>query len=275
MKGLASESVRYVVLSGQDGDVLPDALVRLLAEHDVRGGWLRATGLLVDVAIRGYAAELGGQGPVRRIQGPIEAVSLDGAIGVLEDEPTVTLKVVLARETELGLETVAGELVSARVVVLDGLVTVVDGVVVPRALDRRAAPDAPKPRVAKPDKPDKPDEPDKPDDPWSAAVAASVEADDAPVPVRRGQAGASGPVIPPRPVRRRAMDDMTLFPEPADIVEHFAFGRCEVVKSDGDRLHLKVDRDGRIKEIALEMLRVTELASEDGKAKHFRLDRKL
>jgi hypothetical protein len=58
------------------------------------------------------------------------------------------------------------------------------------------------------------------------------------------------------------------------MVEHFAFGRCEVLKSDGDRLHLKVGKDSRIREIALEMLRVTPLA-DDGGQRTFRLDRRL
>ena len=57
--------------------------------------------------------------------------------------------------------------------------------------------------------------------------------------------------------------------------EHFAFGQCEVLKSDGDRLHLRMPRDGRVKEIALEMLKVTELARADGEPRRFKLERKL
>ena len=47
-------------------------------------------------------------------------------------------------------------------------------------------------------------------------------------------------------------------------VEHFAFGPCDVLKSDGDRLHLRVHKDGRMREIALEMLRVTPLETSGG-----------
>jgi hypothetical protein len=48
------------------------------------------------------------------------------------------------------------------------------------------------------------------------------------------------------------------------------------VKSDGDRLHVRLGKDGRIKEIALEMLRVTPLAPVEGAAgKHYRLDRRM
>ena len=39
-----------------------------------------------------------------------------------------------------------------------------------------------------------------------------------------------------------------------------------MLRSDGDRLHLRVGKDGRIREIALEMLRVTRLDDdEEGK----------
>jgi hypothetical protein len=64
-------------------------------------------------------------------------------------------------------------------------------------------------------------------------------------------------------------------PERGDIVEHFAFGSCEVVRSEGDRLHLRVGKDGRIREIALEMLRVTPLGDSESGAHRFKLERRL
>ena len=47
-----------------------------------------------------------------------------------------------------------------------------------------------------------------------------------------------------------------------------------MIKSDGDRLHLKAAKDSRVREIALEMLKVTPLES-DGPHRRFRLDRKI
>ena len=81
----------------------------------------------------------------------------------------------------------------------------------------------------------------------------------------------------PRPVMKPKVEEVDqVVPDAGDVVEHFAFGRCEVVKSDGDRLHLRLGKDGRIKEIALEMLKVTPLPPADGTpGKHFKLDRKL
>lgn len=79
---------------------------------------------------------------------------------------------------------------------------------------------------------------------------------------------------PFKPVK--AEEEEQAVPEPGDLVEHFAFGRCEVVKTDGDRLHVRLGKDGRIKEIALEMLKVTPLAGLEGASgKHYRLDRRM
>jgi hypothetical protein len=55
-------------------------------------------------------------------------------------------------------------------------------------------------------------------------------------------------------------------PEAGDWVEHFAFGLCEVLTSDGDRLRIR-DLEGpkRVREVALSMLRVTGPTDSDGK----------
>jgi hypothetical protein len=73
---------------------------------------------------------------------------------------------------------------------------------------------------------------------------------------------------------RPAPDLDTPTPEAGDVVDHFAFGRCDVLKSDGDRLHLRVHKDGRIREIALEMLRVTRL-EDSGNKRRFKLERRM
>ncbi len=106
---------------------------------------------------------------------------------------------------------------------------------------------------------------------WSDAISASAEQE------RSRQAasrGAVGGAIPARPVKVQRAHDESLIPAAGDIVEHFAFGRAEVVKSDGDRLHLRVGKEGRIREIALEMLNVSPLQS-DGPHRRFRLDRRI
>ena len=75
--------------------------------------------------------------------------------------------------------------------------------------------------------------------------------------------------------RHRADTDDGPFPDHGDLVDHFAFGSCEVLKGDGDRIHVKVGKDGRIREIALEMLKVTLKSEPDERPRRFRLERKL
>jgi hypothetical protein len=105
---------------------------------------------------------------------------------------------------------------------------------------------------------------------WGDAIAASAQAD---ATRAAAKVGALGGAIPMRPVRRADSDEETLIPEAGDVVDHFAFGRMEVVKSDGDRLHLRTGKEGRIREIALQVLRVTPLPPE-GDTRRFKLERK-
>jgi len=110
---------------------------------------------------------------------------------------------------------------------------------------------------------------------WSAALEASDLADREP-PARAPQPSPVQPAtaMPARPPR--ASPDLDApFPEPGDVVDHFAFGRCDVLKSDGDRLHLRVGKDGRIREIALGMLRVSRLADGDDGRRRFKLERRM
>jgi hypothetical protein len=55
-------------------------------------------------------------------------------------------------------------------------------------------------------------------------------------------------------------------PDAGDWVQHFAFGLCEVLTSDGDRLRIRdVEGARRVREVALAMLRVTGPTESDGK----------
>lgn len=63
-------------------------------------------------------------------------------------------------------------------------------------------------------------------------------------------------------------------PERGDLVEHFAFGLCEVLKVEGDRLVLRDLRgQGRIREIASEKLAVSGPTEHDAK-RLFKLSRR-
>lgn len=283
MKIQVSERARHLILRAEAGEALPDVLLQALERNRVTGGWLRGSGVLEDVELRAYTTEAGALGGAKRVAGPVQLVALEGSVGVARGEPSLGMRALLARETESGLVTMAGELVSARVVGLEVAVTVFEDATLVRQLDGAAGVWLVSPGEGTP-LPDARSAPPKAPTlggGWSEAVAASSEVQTREAPrearYRPGSPNASSPsgpaVIPQRPVKPRTDDDSPT-PEAGDIVEHFAFGRAEVLKSDGERLFLKIDKDGRIKEIAVEMLKVIPL-SQDGPKRRFKLERKL
>jgi hypothetical protein len=82
----------------------------------------------------------------------------------------------------------------------------------------------------------------------------------------------TGTAVPPKIGRASSQPDV--YPEENDVVTHFHFGRCVVLSSDGERLKLQQERDGRVREVALSMLRIEpSTVLEDGR-KHWDLSRK-
>ncbi len=278
MKILATPRTQHLLLRMHAGDSLPDSLTSQLRERKVTGGWLRLTGVLKDVELRAFSTEIEGPGGTKRFAGPLEAVVLDGSIGVADGGVALDLRVVLARETDRGLETIAGELLKAKVVGLDGSLTILEDTVVPRKVDREAGVSllqdasvvvtagSPAPVHTLPA-------------PAPSVPAVAPSAPHIPAPTASGvdPVAAANPARPPTQVARPRNDEDEgeegPTPQAGDLAEHFAFGLCEILKSDGDRLHVRM-KDGRIREIALEMLKVTPLPPEGGKQR-FRLARKL
>jgi predicted DNA-binding protein with PD1-like motif len=270
-------NARHILVRLADAK-LPDALLATLRDEVVMAGWMRASGVLADVQLRAFDPRAAGLASPRRIAGPVHAVVLEGSIGLAGGDVSCGLRTVLARETESGLETLAGEIVEARAVALEVVVTALDDVTATRVVDAsgvallvpggaqpaaaaRPAP-APAPAAGAPSA-------------WAETARASEPEPPKPAPPKPSPTFSAG-AIPPRPVKPAAFDDNVVWPDAGDVVEHFAFGRCEVIKSDGDRLHVRLGKDGRIKEISLDMLKVTPLPPEEGQTtKHFKLDRKL
>jgi predicted DNA-binding protein with PD1-like motif len=230
VRSFSSEKVRHLILRADSGDALPDALVRELRDQAVTCGWLRASGVLKDVELRAFRRDLGTLGPARRIEGLVHVLSLEGSVGLHAGDVSLGLRAVLARETDRGLETLAGELVSARVVALEAIVTALDELAVVRALDADAGVwllgEAALTTAAAPAPPDKPRAPAPPEPPspqvasaasapalatptapaWSEAIAVAAPSDVArEAPARRNAslagASSSSPAIPQRPVR--------------------------------------------------------------------------
>lgn len=294
---VSTSAARHILFRLHTGAQVTEGLLGALRDEIVLAGWMRASGVLADVQLRALDPRANAAGPVRRLSGNVQVISLEGSIGLANGDVSSGLRAVLVREGEHGLETIAGDLVDARVVVLEVMVTAFDDITAERKLHpsgvwiAEVAAGTAKP-VAAP-------APAPPPPPAPAPIAAPAPAPPpapAPVPAAPGSqprmesepppAAAAAPrpsptfsasAAMPRPIRPVAVEEEEqLMPDAGDIVEHFAFGRCEVVKTDGDRLHVRLGKDGRIKEIALEMLKVSPLDPEPGQTtKHYKLARKL
>ena len=138
MKAIGSKGARSVVVRGEPGDFLPDSLLRIIASEGGGTAFFRGTGILAEVALRAYDAGSKGPAESRHFAGPIQALVIDGTMTDRRGDFASTLTCVLSRQTESGIETVSGELVSARVVGLDGCLTILADVALGREIDRQA-----------------------------------------------------------------------------------------------------------------------------------------
>jgi hypothetical protein len=245
-----SSNARHLILRAAAGDAFPAALRDAIAGEKVKSGWIRATGILEDAQIRPLGAGAVAPG-VRAIAGLVYLLHLDMPLASEAGDRESAWRGIVAFDGESGYETLGAEILQARVQSLHALVTV---------LDEPAAASA-----------------------WSAAIEASARSEPSGASAGAAKAlaapgtTAGAAPMPPRPLRP-SVDLDTLAPETGDTVDHFAFGRGDVVKSDGERLHVRVHKDGRVREIALEMLRVTALDGSSTAApgtRHFKLERRV
>ncbi|WP_437671032.1 PPC domain-containing DNA-binding protein [Sorangium sp. So ce131] len=289
MNVLEARRARHLIIRLDRGEELPAALVRALDEVEARAGWIQGTGsleraeiALFDQASRTYAK-------ARVLDGPCDVVALSGSIAQQQGETSLRLSATLARESGVGLQLAGGELVWARVYGLELHVTTFDDLPLVRTPDERTgllqlaaqsttlpAPASEPPRAAPPAP--------AADPPRAAPPAVAVEAPRAapPAPVvdpprAAPPAAAVEPAAAPvlqRPVRPR-QEEETVYPEVGDSVTHFHFGECIVISSDGERIRLRQERDGRVREVSLTMLRIEPPTVDPATGrKHFRLARK-
>ncbi len=210
-----------------EGTPLVDALSESFGKRD---GWLQAVGFVENVELK-----LAGEGAdVRRTySGRFALASLSGPVGG-------PYGVTLSRTSGSGTEILAGLLMAAT---SGGVSAVFFSLTGERLGAERAAAPAPLPAAAPVSAPDaiRPKQP--------PAGASSFAA----------RVGVRGPLGDDD-------DEDTLHPERGDLVEHFAFGRAEVLSVDGERLVLRdLFGPGRIREIALDRLTVTGPFEHEGK----------
>jgi hypothetical protein len=239
------------------------------------GAWAQAVGQVEAVELR-LASE--GADPVRSLRGRFTLVSLCGPAGG-------PLTVTLARSTDAGLELLGGQLVRARSAGVSVLLTPATPDEAPASLDERP-PRAPVASVADA----RPPAPSPPAGPTPAARPVSP----APPAVVAPTATAAAAAVPPNATATAAPpatswgevaraserdededdEDEEAIPTPGDLVDHFSFGLCEVLTSDGERLRIRDLRGpGRIREISLNMLTVSAPTTSNNK-RLFRLLRK-
>jgi hypothetical protein len=215
------------------------ALLEALSEFPSQGGWVQAVGFVEDVELK-----LSGEGAdVRRtFRGRFVLASLAGPLGG-------PYGVSLSRVGPGGVEVLSGLLEGA----ISGGVSAVCfsmtgarvGAAEPREVVSPSIPNVPpaaKGSVVTAARPARP----------ASSFAARV--------------GVGAPVA--------EIEEDEPVPERGDLVEHFAFGRAEVLSVEGDRLVLRdLYGAGRIREIALDRLSVTGPLEHEGK-RLYRLDKR-
>lgn len=250
MKVTGSGGVGVLVLEAEPGEDIVASAVPSLRASGAPFAWLVARGTLREALVES-ASRSGGI--TRAIEGShLELASASGVWHVHDD--TITLSGVIAREIDRGADVVAGRLAAAVAERVELVCFLATAAVPPPAEPRRAAPvdDSPPPPPA---------------EPWGGGTAGGGSSGAA-------ASGVAQAHIPPKPVRRAADEQRETYPEPGDRVSHFAFGECLVESSDGDRISIKQDKDGRVREVSLAMLRIDPPQLDAEGRKHYRLQRK-
>jgi hypothetical protein len=216
-------------------------LLEALAELS-RGGeaWIDATGHLegVELRVAGEATD-----PVRALKGRFTLLHLAGPSGG-------PYSATLARATDAGIEVRGGVLVRARSAGVTAAVHASSSA----TPTRRAMPGDVRPRER----------------PQGVDVSQERVGAGPPAPIWAQLAAANAAAA----ARDEVEEVDQALPEAGDLVDHFAFGVCDVVSSDGDRLRIRdVQGPGRIREVSLAVLKVMSPTESSGK-RLFRLVRR-
>lgn len=265
MLSTESRRGRTIVLHLEAGDELPGSLIRALDGLEVKSGWVSGAGLLEAAEVRLPLPRNGAT--AFNVEGPLVLASLSGPLQVHDGVLAPLLWASIAKAGELGPAVVAGELAWGAVQRVDLVVSVFDDVAPGRAEAPVVSPPAaPPPRavssVAAP----------LVTPPPQAAPPAPAPA---PRPVNTPTPAVAGPVPVPMRPHRAEQPELETYPEVGDLVVHFAFGRCEVILSDGDKISIRED-GGRTRSVGLAMLRIGKPTVDEATGKRlFELGRRL
>ena len=215
-------------------------VVREALENAVGTAWIEGFGEVSDPVLVVTAAE--GVRIERSLHGVWDVTTLHACDAVRDGAPYVAL----SRDTGTGTESAAGQLVRGTVLVAALRVTAQGRAEV------RVIPSAPSAVTTPETRPAAP----APSSPGGAAPA--------PAPFQAQ--------VPKKIVSRE--ESFEVYPEEGDHVNHFAFGECVVVFSDGERLRLQQDKDSRVREVALSMLKLQPPTLDEAGIRHWELKRK-
>jgi predicted DNA-binding protein with PD1-like motif len=284
MKSKRIEALDHRLVLLEKGDRWPESLVEAIEKAGLTSGTFRGSAVLRDVEVRTFDTTVAQREGGRTLEGPVEAITLEGAFGLTRGTLAITTRAVLALRDTFGERMAAGAVEAARVDGGEVLVSGFAGTDLVRTMRSDAgvwlfqleAELAGAPRSATRD-----DEPRAtksaaapPVTPTASAWAALADA---------SEAVTSAPATPPRPGVAKTMqparitsahsgDDDPIVEQGA-VVEHFTFGEGDVLKSDGERVHVRFERDGRIREFSLAVLKVTAAGTRRGKP-YFKVTKK-
>ena len=267
----------FAILLHRGDDVL-QVLRAQLAEQAIGNAWIVGRGTFDEVELRDGES-------TRTFATTCRVVSLDGRAAAGEGGGALTLAATVSRNAARGPEFLVGDVVRATAGTLELLVTPLDLGALPERDAGRDERDGPEnvadrsPRGA--------ERAIAPPAPWAALAEASAEAHERPVVVRspspvqravpvaaraptydpRKPGSGPSPLPPPTapiPPRRKSIDE-EIYPEPGDLLDHFTFGRCVVLRSDGDEMLVQNPSSGRTRTIRVSALHAEEPTEEDGK----------
>jgi predicted DNA-binding protein with PD1-like motif len=273
MKTKRIETVDHRLLLLEKGDRFPECVVEAVEKAGLTSGTFRGTAVLRDAELRAFDATAAAREGGRTLEGPVEAIVLEGAFGLTRGSLAVTTRAVLALRDSFGDRIAAGSLEGARVDGGELLVTGFAGTDLVRTLRTDAgvwlfqleAESAASPAIVR-GRDEEVKAPARAAAPVPSAWAALADASDAAAsaPIRDARSPkAAPPGRPAIPGGNAGEDDPIV--EQGAVVEHFSFGEGDVLKSDGERVHVRFERDGRIREFSLGVLKVTGAGTRRGK----------
>ena len=284
MKSKRIESLDHRLVLLEKGDRWPEALVEAIEKAALTSGTFRGSAVLRDVDVRTFDTTVAQREGGRTLEGPVEAITLEGAFGLTRGSLAVTTRAVLALRDTFGERIGAGAIEAARIDGGEVLVSGFAGTDLVRTMrsdagvwlfqleaevagDRRTAPREEETRQPARGPAANPS-------PAASAWAALADASDAAsVPTAAAARPGVAKTMQPARITAPTSGDDDPIVEQGAVLEHFTFGEGDVLKSDGERVHVRFERDGRIREFSLSVMRVTAAGTRRGKP-YFKVTKK-